>query len=81
MKIKAKDIRQMSREQIAGKMLEVRKELMRLNSQIAVGTIPEKPGRVKQVKKTIARMLTIINEKQRQPSQKAAGKEGKKGNE
>jgi len=69
MKIKAKDIRKMNEKQIMEKMLEVKKDLMKANSQIAVGTVPENPGQVKQMKKTIARMLTILTEKQKEPKQ------------
>ena len=76
MKIKAKELRQMKENQLKEKLTEVRKELMKLNSQIAVGTVPESPGKVKQVKKTIARILTIINEKKREVP--AATKESSK---
>lgn len=71
MKLKAKDIRQMGEEQLKEKMAEVKKELMKANSQIAVGTIPESPGRIKQIKKTIARILTILSEKKRAPKEKS----------
>ncbi|MBU2589725.1 MAG: 50S ribosomal protein L29 [Nanoarchaeota archaeon] len=69
MKIKAKEIRQMNEKQIKEKLFEVKKDLMKANSQIAVGTVPENPGQVKQMKKTIARMLTILTEKEKEPKQ------------
>jgi len=69
MRIKAKEIRQMSENQIKEKMNEIKKDLMKANSQVAVGTAPENPGQIKQMKKTIARMLTIISEKRKQPKQ------------
>ncbi len=69
MKIKAKEIRDMSEKQINEKMLEVKKDLMKAKSQIAVGTVPENPGKVKQMRKTITRMLTILNEKKNKPKQ------------
>jgi len=62
-KQKVKEIRQMSKEQLIERIAELRKDLLKLNAQIAIGTIPESPGKVKQIKKTIARMLTILNEK------------------
>lgn len=67
---KAKAIRGMGKEQMLDKMVELKKELLKMNSQIAVGTSPESPGRVKQIKKEIARILTIMNE----PVQKAVKK-------
>lgn len=59
---KAKAIRGMGKEQRLDKIVELKKELLKMNSQIAVGTTPESPGRVKQIKKEIARILTIMNE-------------------
>lgn len=59
---KAKALRGMTREQSMEKLKEMRKELLKMNSQIAVGTAPESPGKVKQVKKQIARIITVMNE-------------------
>ena len=42
---------------------ELKKELMKLNSQIAIGTVPKSPGKVKEIKRTIAKILSINNEK------------------
>lgn len=64
---KAKAIRGMGKEQMLQKITELKKELLKMNSQIAVGTTPESPGRVKQIKKEIARIFTIMSE----PVQKA----------
>ncbi len=62
-KLKAKDIRQMKEPEFESKMKELRKELVKINAQISTRTPPQNPGNVKQVKKTIARMLTILHEK------------------
>lgn len=59
---KAKLLRGISKEQLNEKLKELRKELLKMNSQIAVGTAPESPGKVKQVKKEIARIITVMNE-------------------
>lgn len=59
---KAKLLRGTSKEQLNEKLKELRKELLKMNSQIAVGTAPESPGKVKQVKKEIARIITVMNE-------------------
>lgn len=72
---KAKAIRGMGKEQMLEKMAELRRDLLKLNSQIAVGTSPENPGKVKQIKKEIARILTIMNEPVKaaaKPAEKAA---------
>ena len=32
---------------------------MKVNAQIAMGTVPENPGRIKEIKKTIARIKNL----------------------
>ena len=46
---------------LENKISELKKELMKINSQIAIGTVPKSPGKVKAMKKTIAKILTIKN--------------------
>jgi large subunit ribosomal protein L29 len=65
MKIKAKDLRNMSEKELTNKFVELKKDLIKKNAQVAAGTVPENPGQVKNVKKTIARILTIKTEKQK----------------
>ncbi len=52
---------------------DFRKELFNLNFQKVTGEI-ENPMRIKTVRKNIARILTIINEKERDKSQESAVK-------
>jgi len=52
----------MNESQINERLIALKKELMRYNAQIAVGTTPENPGRVRELKKTIARLLTILHQ-------------------
>ena len=61
--MKAKEIRSMSKEDLNAKLEALRKEVMKINAQIATGTTPKSPGQAKQIKKNIARILTILNEK------------------
>ncbi|MBW2993414.1 50S ribosomal protein L29 [Candidatus Woesearchaeota archaeon] len=44
------------------KLKELQKDLIKHNAQIATGTIPKSPGQVKQTKKTIARIYSILNQ-------------------
>jgi len=44
---------------IENKMTELKKELMKINSQIATGTVPKSPGKVREIKRSIAKILTI----------------------
>ncbi len=61
--MKVKEIRLMSELDIANKSAELKKELMKINSQIAIGTLPKSPGKIKEIRRTIAKMLTIKNDK------------------
>ncbi len=61
--MKAKELKVMNELDTKNKLTELKKELMKLNSQIAIGTVPKSPGKVKEIKKTIAKILTIKNEK------------------
>ena len=61
--MKAKEIRSLSKEDLDVKLVELKKELIKLNAQISTGTTPKSPGQVKEVKKNIARILTVLTEK------------------
>ena len=58
-KMKLKEIRNLEKNAINQKIAEMKKELVKLNAQIAVGTALKNPGQVRRIKKTIARMLTL----------------------
>ena len=57
-----KDIRKMSVEQINNKIADLKEELFNLKFQAALGNI-EKPARMNEIKRTIARLKTILTEK------------------
>ncbi|MBW2974213.1 50S ribosomal protein L29 [Candidatus Woesearchaeota archaeon] len=61
--MKIKEIRSMDKGDLSVKLEELKKELIKLNAQVAVGTVPKSPGHVRQVKKNIAKILTVIHEK------------------
>ena len=60
MKIKSKELKSMPVEELQKRLEEIRKDLIKQNAQIATGTTPKSPGQVKQMKKTIARILTVM---------------------
>jgi large subunit ribosomal protein L29 len=60
-KLKAKVLREMKPEERRQLLNQLRAELVRLETQRARGFV-EKPGRVKQNKRAIARILTIERE-------------------
>ena len=61
--MKSKDIISMSKEKIESQLLELRRELIKLNTQVATGTTLKNPGQVKNIKKNIARLLTELKTK------------------
>ena len=61
--MKSKELKVMNEQDLDSKIIELKKELMKTYSQIAIGTIPKSPGKVKEMKKTIAKILTIKNQK------------------
>jgi len=50
----------MSRPDLINRLNELRLELAKEKGQIAIGGSPSNPGRVKEIKKTIAKILTEL---------------------
>ncbi|MEM4576801.1 MAG: 50S ribosomal protein L29 [Candidatus Nezhaarchaeales archaeon] len=63
--LKVNDIRRMTKEERISKLKELKAELMRLRARQASGAPLEKPGKIRAIRKTIARILTIINEEEK----------------
>ena len=62
--IKKTELKQMNEKMLSEKMSDLKKEMIKVNAQIAIGTIPEKSGRIKEIRKTIARINTYLRNKQ-----------------
>ena len=60
--LKIREIRYMTPDQRKNQLKKMHKELAFLRAGISTGGSLEKPSRVKEVKKTIARILTVMNE-------------------
>ncbi len=58
------DPTKMSKEELRAKVLELRKELIKLNAQTATGTTPKNPLQIRTNKKNIARLLTALRAKE-----------------
>ena len=79
--MRMKDIVSMSSEDRAAKLVDLRVELARIRTMINAGGAIENPTRVRQLRKTIAQILTVENEKKlgiRQVVVEAAEKPKKK---
>ena len=61
--MKTKDIREMSTEELNKKIAEYKEELFNLRFSQATGNL-EKPSRINELRKEVARMKTIIRERE-----------------
>ena len=64
--IRKNELKQMNETQLKSKLMDLKKELMKLRAQSASGTPPQNPGQIKEIKRTIARILTRFNQKSKQ---------------
>ena len=79
--LRLKDIKGMSAEERANKVSDLRAELARLKTMVRAGGAVENPARIRELRKTIAQILTIENEDKlglRKKEEKPAKKSGKK---
>ncbi|WP_456474537.1 50S ribosomal protein L29 [Candidatus Pyrohabitans sp.] len=65
--LRASEVREMGVEEMKEKLEELRKELLKERSKAASVGVPENPGRVRELRRTIARILTIMKEKVTEP--------------
>lgn len=61
--MKLEEIRKMSTEDLNKKIAEYKEELFNLRFSQATGNL-EKPSRIKELRKSVARMKTIIRERE-----------------
>lgn len=60
--MKAKEIREMSLAELDGKLKELKSELLNLRFQLAINQL-DNPHKIKETKRDIARVMTVIREK------------------
>ena len=61
--MKAKEIRELTTEQIIAKIKECKEELLNLRFQQATGNL-EKPSRIRDLRHTVARCKTVLKERE-----------------
>ncbi len=57
--LRGEEIQNMSKEELDEKVFELKSELFRERSKIASGGAPENPGRIAEIRRTIARIYTM----------------------
>jgi large subunit ribosomal protein L29 len=60
--VKISEIREMTSEQLDAKLKELKEELFNLRFQLAINQL-ENTNRIGEVKKDIARVMTVLNDK------------------
>lgn len=60
--MRVREIKSLSRNELEGRLIELKKELMKMNAQASVST-PKSPGKIRHMKRTAARIITILNQK------------------
>ncbi len=61
--MKAEELRKLTDDELKEKLVELKKQLMNLRFQNAIGGL-EKPSDIRATKKDIARILTILRERE-----------------
>ena len=62
MKLKAKELRDLTHEEKLEKLKELKSELMHERGVAAMGGSPPSPGKIRQLRMNIAKILTIMQE-------------------
>lgn len=62
--LRMQEIREMSGEERARRLDELKTELSKLRTMINAGGSVENPGRVRALRRTIARMMTVTREEE-----------------
>ena len=62
--LRMSQIREMSTEERVGRLDEMKTELSKLKTMIHAGGSVENPGRVRELRKTIARLMTVMREEE-----------------
>lgn len=61
--IRIGEMRELDEKALGGRLSEVKKELNHELGQVASGGRSTNPGRIKELKRTVARIMTLVHEK------------------
>jgi len=63
--LRVSEIRKMSDEERKKRLTELRAELVRTRTMVEAGGALDNPSRIRELKRAIARILTVMNEERR----------------
>ncbi|HIG98294.1 TPA: 50S ribosomal protein L29 [Candidatus Woesearchaeota archaeon] len=58
-----KELRALGDVELKARIAELGKELMKFGAQVATGTVPKSPGKIRKSRRMVARALTILQER------------------
>ena len=61
--LKRKELRELEEKELKEKLESLQQELRTERAKMATGGVPDNPGKMREVKKTIARLNTIAGER------------------
>ena len=64
-RVKLKNLQEMNQTDLGEKLSELKSELLKLKSERAKGTLKKQTGNIRWVRRDIARILTILEEKRK----------------
>jgi large subunit ribosomal protein L29 len=64
-RVKLKNLQEMNQTDLEEKISELKSELLKLKSERAKGTLKKETGSIRWVRRDIARILTILEEKRK----------------
>ena len=56
-----KELQSLKKAELESRLKELKMELMKENAQVATGTIPKNPLKIKNIKKNIARIMQLLS--------------------
>jgi large subunit ribosomal protein L29 len=62
-RVKLRTLQEMNQNDLAEKLSELKAELLKLKSERAKGTLKKETGSIRWIRRDIARILTILNER------------------
>lgn len=57
--MKFRDLKVLNETDLSSKKIELQLELMKENTQVAMGTVPKSPRKIRELRRTIARINTL----------------------
>jgi large subunit ribosomal protein L29 len=72
--LRMKDLRALEEEELLRKIAEIENDLLRERGIAAMGGAPPSPGRMRALRTNVARALTVLGERERAASPRAAAR-------